>query len=108
MQLISEELREERIKYYTANNIGWCARPPNGQDGFERRGKFKKAGNLNHTNKISLSIEMWMNHLRPLRYGSKGADSWSEQNERDLYVEAREIVVEKSRWPVWVEGNIRM
>lgn len=42
LQLVSEDMKQERIKYYEANNIGYCARPPHGQNGFLRRGKFKK------------------------------------------------------------------
>lgn len=49
-----------------------------------------------------------MQYLRPERYGPGGEENWSEQNERALYEEAKAIVVEKSRWPVWVEGNVRM
>lgn len=108
LQLLPEDQQLERIKYYKANNIGYVARPPDGQKGFERRGKFKKAGNLNFANKMSLMIETWMDHLRPHRYGPRGADGWTEDNEMELYKEAKDIVMEKSVWPGWVDGNVRM
>jgi hypothetical protein len=42
MQLISEEDRRERVEFYADNSIGWTARPKHGENGFLRRGKFKK------------------------------------------------------------------
>ena len=42
LQLISEADRKDRINYYTDNNISWSARPRDGDNGFVRRGKFKK------------------------------------------------------------------
>lgn len=45
MQVLGEEDRKERVKFYANHNIGWVARP--GHDskpgGFKRAGKFKKA-----------------------------------------------------------------
>lgn len=42
LQLISDEDRQARIDFYTDNNIGWVARPKHGENGFRRKGKFKK------------------------------------------------------------------
>ena len=42
LQLISEEDRRTRIDFYADNEIGWTARPKHGENGFLRRGKFKK------------------------------------------------------------------
>jgi len=42
LQLIDETERQARIDFYEANNIGWVARPKHGENGFLRRGKFKK------------------------------------------------------------------
>lgn len=108
---MSEEDRAARVKYYAANNIAYVARPPHGQDGYLRRGKFKKAGNLNHCNRVSLEIEGIMHKLRPARYGAGGEATWSELDEQMLYREVQEIVkarYEKMMIPTWMEGNIRM
>lgn len=45
LQLLSEELRQERLAFYANHNIGWVARPGHSSDpdGFKRAGKFKKA-----------------------------------------------------------------
>jgi len=42
MFLLSGDLQIERMMYYSNNNIAWVARPPE-----NRRGKFKKASNMN-------------------------------------------------------------
>jgi hypothetical protein len=42
MQLWDEEEAQIRQAYYDRNNIGWTARPKHGQDGFIRKGRFKK------------------------------------------------------------------
>lgn len=41
MQLLDDDLREERMRFYENRNIGWVARPPHGQNGFDRAGRFK-------------------------------------------------------------------
>ncbi|KAJ7056829.1 glycosyl transferase family group 2-domain-containing protein [Mycena amicta] len=48
MQIIDEDLRKERMEFYANHNIGWVARPKHGKDGFFRKGKFKKASNMNY------------------------------------------------------------
>ncbi|KAF7335514.1 hypothetical protein MVEN_02205200 [Mycena venus] len=57
MQLISEEDRKERMAFYANHNIGWTARPGHGKDGFFRKGKFKKASNMNYGLALSLKLE---------------------------------------------------
>ncbi len=42
LQLVSEEDRRERVDFYADNSIDWTARPKHGENGFLRRGKFKK------------------------------------------------------------------
>ncbi|EER25724.1 hypothetical protein D8B26_004179 [Coccidioides posadasii str. Silveira] len=54
---LSEEEREDRINYYHDNNIGWVARPRNNEDGYIRKGKFKKASNMNFALNISNKVE---------------------------------------------------
>jgi len=57
LQLISEEKRQERIDFYADNAIGWTARPGHGVDGFVRRGKFKKASNMNYGLMLTCQVE---------------------------------------------------
>ena len=42
LQIISEDERRARIEFYADHSIGWVARPKHGENGFQRRGKFKK------------------------------------------------------------------
>jgi hypothetical protein len=53
---ISEEEAEKRKNFYRNNNIGWVARPKHG-DNFIRKGKFKKASNMNYALNLSLKVE---------------------------------------------------
>ncbi|KAL1887207.1 hypothetical protein Sste5346_010361 [Sporothrix stenoceras] len=62
MQILDEKAAAERKVFYRENNIGWVARPkhnPNGEGlkKFIRRGKFKKASNMNYAMGISLKVE---------------------------------------------------
>lgn len=62
MQILDEKVAVERKAFYRDNNIGWVARPkhnPNGEGlkKFIRRGKFKKASNMNYAMGISLKVE---------------------------------------------------
>ena len=111
LQLLDEEAKQARLKYYASNNVAYVARPPHGRNGFLRRGKFKKAGNLNHCNRVSLEIEGAMHKLRPSRYGPDGEAKWSELDEQALYREVQQVVrarYDKMDIPTWMEGNIRM
>ncbi|EGD86461.2 uncharacterized protein TERG_08750 [Trichophyton rubrum CBS 118892] len=54
---LTEEQREERISFYHDNNIGWVSRPKNNQDGYIRKGRFKKASNMNFALNVSNKVE---------------------------------------------------
>ncbi|KAK9919061.1 hypothetical protein WJX75_009087 [Coccomyxa subellipsoidea] len=49
LQLLGEAARMRRIQFYRQHNIGYLARPPHDKrpGGFQRRGRFKKASNMN-------------------------------------------------------------
>jgi hypothetical protein len=49
--------RREREEFYRSHGIGYVARPPNGKGGFVRRGRFKKASNLNYCLDVSQQVE---------------------------------------------------
>ena len=65
LQLLSEADRQERIDFYADSDIGWVARPRHDsyEGGFKRRGRFKKASNLNYGLALSLKME---EHIRRL------------------------------------------
>jgi hypothetical protein len=110
LQLVSEEDRRRRTEYYTSNNIAYVARPAHGQDGFQRKGRFKKAGNLNYCNSLSLRIEDLMDEMRVeiLAEEEKGIDMWSEEEDKRLYDIALAKAIEESEGKTWAAGNVRM
>src|SRR5258708_16166387 len=59
MQLISDADRQERIRFYEDNGIGWAARPKhdNSEGWFKRRGRFKNASNMNYGLALTLKME---------------------------------------------------
>jgi hypothetical protein len=59
LQIIPENDREERMRFYADHGIGWVARPKhdNAEGGFKRRGRFKKASNMNYGLALSLKME---------------------------------------------------
>ncbi|KAJ6542316.1 glycosyl transferase family group 2-domain-containing protein [Mycena vulgaris] len=94
MQVISEEERKERIAFYTQHNIGWVARPGHNEDGFLRKGKFKKASNLNYGIALSLNLER---HLAALEAAGVAENDCEclEDNAMRLAVEK---MYEESGW----------
>ncbi|KAG5913841.1 hypothetical protein E4U42_000845, partial [Claviceps africana] len=100
LQLISEEDRLARIDFYADNSIGWVARPKHGENGFTRKGKFKKASNMNFALMISCKVEEKLQAIdRPLE--------WSQHDEAQAYEQAlREVLEEDGR--AWADGNIRV
>ena len=107
MQLVSEEQIRERQDFYEEHNIGWVARPkhnPNPKDGgeaFHRRGKFKKASNMNYALWVSQRCEdKLVNVDRP--------ESWTVEDEMAAYKNALAEVVAEDEGRTWADGNIRM
>ncbi|PTB41473.1 uncharacterized protein TrAFT101_009917 [Trichoderma asperellum] len=100
LQLISEEDRQARIEFYADNSIGWVARPKHGENGFTRKGKFKKASNMNFALMISCKVEEKLQAIeRP--------PEWSQNDEAMAYEEALKEVLEADG-RAWADGNIRM
>lgn len=106
MQLLSEDEARERQDFYDENNIGWVARPrhdPKGEHGeaFTRRGKFKKASNMNYAMWISNRIEDKLSAIfRP--------ESWTQTDEAQAYQKALCECVEEDQGRTWADGNIRI
>jgi cellulose synthase/poly-beta-1,6-N-acetylglucosamine synthase-like glycosyltransferase len=100
LQLISDEDRQTRIEFYADNSIGWVARPKHGENGFKRRGKFKKASNMNFALMISCKVE------EKLLLVNRTPD-WSQHDEAQAYEQAlKEVLEEDGR--AWADGNIRV
>jgi hypothetical protein len=100
LQLISEEDRRARIEFYADHSIGWVARPKHGEDGFLRRGKFKKASNMNFALMISCNVEDKLAAIQR-------TPDWSQNDEAQAYEQAlKEVLEENGR--AWADGNIRV
>lgn len=101
LQLLSKEERQARVDFYTDNNIGWVARPPHGQKGFQRRGKFKKASNMNFALMISNQVE---DRLARIQRGPH----WTNTEESKAYTMALKQVLKETGGVAWADGNIRI
>ena len=100
MQLISEDDRRARIEFYADHSIGWVARPKHGENGFLRRGKFKKASNMNFALMISCKVEEKLAMINR-------SPEWSQHDEAQAYERClKETLEEDGR--AWADGNIRV
>ncbi|KAI0173685.1 glycosyl transferase family group 2-domain-containing protein [Hypoxylon sp. FL1284] len=100
LQLLPEDERRARIEFYADHSIGWVARPRHGENGFLRRGKFKKASNMNFALMISCKVE------EKLALYERGPQ-WSQADEALAYEKSlKEVIEEDGR--AWADGNIRV
>ena len=114
MQLVKPELAEARQAYYELNNIGWCSRPRHctqeGENFFLRKGKFKKASNMNYCLDFAGRVEDdWLARIEEAcqQRGCAQEDLTIEEEET-LYDEAREAQIERDGGRTWAAGNVRM
>ncbi|TKY85615.1 hypothetical protein EX895_005777 [Sporisorium graminicola] len=110
MQLLPRAEQDNRRDYYDRNNVAWVARPGHGKKGYVRKGRFKKASNLNFSWSLSLKVEEIMDELRPDLMASKGCNesSWCEDDEKALYDEAFKQAVASTDGQAWAAGDIRI
>lgn len=109
MQLMSAEDAQARRDFYDEHNIGWVARPrhnPNpkaesGEERFVRRGKFKKASNMNYALHVSNRVE---DRLAAVKRGSR----WTSEQEHAAYQQCLAAVLDEDEGRTWAEGNIRI
>ena len=98
LQLIPEPDREERIRFYADHGIGWVARPKHddSEGGFKRRGRFKKASNMNYGLALSLKMEEIIGRLE-IERGEKAslADSADSDDGEDIEEQALRVAVEE-------------
>ncbi|KAI0601675.1 glycosyl transferase family group 2-domain-containing protein [Biscogniauxia sp. FL1348] len=107
LQLISTEEAQARRDFYEENNIGWVARPkhdPKPEDGkkpFLRRGKFKKASNMNFAFMVSNRVEDKLVQV-------DRSSGWTQDQEAEAYERCLAEVLQEDEGRTWAEGNIRV
>lgn len=107
MQLINERDRRARLDFYDEHNIGWTSRPahkPKPSDGeqpFLRRGKFKKASNMNYG--------LWISNRIEAKLAAVQRDElWTQEHEAEAYKAALAEVLEEDNGRTWADGNVRV
>ncbi|KIW71780.1 hypothetical protein PV04_00016 [Phialophora macrospora] len=100
LQIIDDEQRKARIEFYQDHNIGWTARPKHGSEGFVRKGKFKKASNMNYGLMLSCKVEEKLQRLHR-------NPTWTQNDEAEAYDQCLQAVLDETP-RAWAEGNIRM
>ncbi|KAK9366566.1 glycosyl transferase family group 2-domain-containing protein [Lipomyces kononenkoae] len=103
LQLISEDEAAARRRYYDDHLIGYVARPPHGQKGFVRKGRFKKASNMNYCLHVSNKVE----ELLEVAHSRPEAQKWTEKDEIIAYEEALATVSREDQ-TCWLAGDIRV
>ncbi|KAJ4248395.1 hypothetical protein NW762_012732 [Fusarium torreyae] len=78
--------------------------------GFVRKGKFKKASNMNYCLAFSNRVEDELHRLSELECQSRGCsyDDLTAEDDDRLYAVALQNMVEADEGNTWAEGNIRM
>lgn len=104
---IDEDEVRKRIDFYHDNNIGWVARPKHGEDGFERKGKFKKASNMNFALNISMKVEAYLQQMVDEKFAREGTTVIDEKEEDELYQAALSRVLSENP-NAQAAGNIRV
>ncbi|KAI9826980.1 MAG: hypothetical protein M1819_007074 [Sarea resinae] len=100
LQLLDEAERQTRIDFYADHSIGWVARPKHGENGFTRKGKFKKASNMNFGLMISCKVEEKLALI-------KRPEDWTQVDEATAYERCLKEVLEEDK-RAWADGNIRV
>ncbi|KAE9378208.1 hypothetical protein N431DRAFT_329529 [Stipitochalara longipes BDJ] len=107
MQLIPEAEAQARRDFYEEHQIGWVSRPkhnPKPEDGekaFLRRGKFKKASNMNYALMVSNKVEEKLLLVNRNQH-------WTQEQEYSAYDECLAQVLAEEEGRAWAEGNIRV
>ncbi|KAL5351998.1 hypothetical protein ACLOAV_003862 [Pseudogymnoascus australis] len=78
--------------------------------GFERKGKFKKASNMNYGLAFSNRVEDELHRLTQLEVAKRGinAEDLTVGNEDELYEQALHNMLVADEGRTWAEGNIRI
>lgn len=109
MQLVPDEEAQARREFYEEHGIGWVARPrhnpkpvlEDGEKAFVRRGKFKKASNMNYCLNISNRVEGKLLDVRRTK-------PWTQKAEDAAYAKALQEVLDEDEERTLAGGNIRV
>jgi hypothetical protein len=105
---LSDEEAQMRRDFYHDNHIGWVARPKhNGDEGYVRAGKFKKASNMNFALNISRKVEAYLQVMVEEKLAAEGTDMIDENEEEELYQQALARVLDENPL-AWAEGDVRV
>ncbi|KAJ7235647.1 glycosyl transferase family group 2-domain-containing protein [Mycena haematopus] len=95
MQLISEEDARSGWRFMRIIILGgWTARPAHNKDGFFRKGKFKKASNMNYGLAVSLKLEK---HLALLEAAGVSEDDGECLEDKAMHLAVEEMYEESGR-----------
>ncbi|KAL1296820.1 hypothetical protein AAFC00_004446 [Neodothiora populina] len=114
MQLVGPELQEARKTFYELNDIAWCSRPAQctepGEKFFLRKGKFKKASNMNFCLDFSLRVEAEFIRMRDAQCAEEGISHllMPLEEEDDVYERARDRVIEQEGGRALSGGDVRI
>ena len=101
------------MAFYADHGIGWVARPKHddSEGGFKRRGRFKKASNMNYGLALSLKMEehikrLELSHAEKTGLGEEVSDEeLGELEEKALALAIEEIYEESGkRWRPWASN----
>ncbi|PVF94594.1 hypothetical protein CPB86DRAFT_776587 [Serendipita vermifera] len=109
LQLLSDEDRELRMQFYANQDIAFVARPPHGQDGFVRAGRFKKASNMNYGLALSMRMEEILEQLQQQQQGnnrnSVNPFGPNGEEEDDIEERALQMAVDETNGQAWAKGG---
>ncbi|KAH9893699.1 glycosyl transferase family group 2-domain-containing protein [Xylariomycetidae sp. FL2044] len=77
---------------------------------FERKGKFKKASNMNYGLAFSIRVEDELNRLQQLECQRRNCshEDLTADDDDELYEQALERMLAADKGQTWAEGNIRI
>ncbi|TVY55817.1 hypothetical protein LCER1_G005121 [Lachnellula cervina] len=107
LQLLPQDEAQQRRDFYEEHNVGWVARPKHNpkpeadENAFIRRGKFKKASNMNYALMISNKVEDKLLLLERFQ-------GWTQDHEYVAYEKCLAEVLHEEDGRAWAEGNIRV
>lgn len=108
MQLVDEGAADARREFYEEHSIGWVSRPKHNpkladenERPFVRKGKFKKASNMNYCLMTSNKVEEKLQAVTR-------TPGWAQIDEEAAYAQCLEEVVQESEGRTWAGGNIRV
>jgi hypothetical protein len=101
-------IHRARRQYYHNNHIGWCSRPAHGHEGFLRKGRFKKASNMNYCLDFSNKVEDELLGLIAQREETINTQHITLEEENALYEQALETVIAGDEGRTMAAGNVRL